>query len=167
MKHLILGGARSGKSRIAQQLAEQAVPTPYLIATAEAGDEEMAQRIARHQQDRPPHWVVCEQTIGLARQLQTLDAPSRCVVVDCLSLWLSNCLHQDCWTREREALMNCLPGIEAQVILVSNEVGMGIIPMGELSRRFVDEIGWLHQDLATLCDKVTLVTAGLPQTLKE
>ncbi|MCH2222472.1 MAG: bifunctional adenosylcobinamide kinase/adenosylcobinamide-phosphate guanylyltransferase, partial [Dechloromonas sp.] len=94
MKHLILGGARSGKSRIAQQLAEQAVPAPYLIATAEAGDEEMAQRIARHQQDRPPHWEVCEQPIGLARQLQTLDAPSRCVVVDCLSLWLSNCLHQ-------------------------------------------------------------------------
>ncbi|QFU75637.1 bifunctional adenosylcobinamide kinase/adenosylcobinamide-phosphate guanylyltransferase [Halioglobus maricola] len=166
MKHLILGGARSGKSRFAQQLAETQSDTPHLLATAEAGDEEMTARIARHQRDRSPKWQVKEEPLALAKQLANIDAPNACILVDCLSLWLSNCLHQKCWKQERNALMELLPGLQGELMLVSNEVGMGVIPMGELSRTFVDEVGWLHQDLAQHCDKVTVVIAGLPQTIK-
>jgi adenosylcobinamide kinase/adenosylcobinamide-phosphate guanylyltransferase len=87
-------------------------------------------------------------------------------VVDCLTLWLCNCLHRGCWPQQRENLLACLPQLPGQVILVSNETGLGVVPMGQLSREFVDQSGFLHQQLATLCSRVTLCVAGLPLTLK-
>ncbi len=169
MIELVLGGARSGKSAYAeQQLVALQQPLLYL-ATATAGDGEMAERIAQHQLQRAEQqWQTIEEPISLAQCLAAQDA-DKVILVDCLTLWLSNCLFNDdahCWAREKKALLTLLPQLQANVIFVSNEVGLGIIPMGEVNRRFVDEAGRLHQDIAALADKVTFVTAGLPQTLK-
>lgn len=169
-KHLVLGGARSGKSAYAEQQIQQlaALESKQLVyvATATAGDREMSDRIARHQIDRQnDDWILIEQAIDLASVLN--DATSdQCLLIDCLSLWLSNCLHQGCWAGQKEAFLNVLASCRADVVMVSNEVGSGIVPMGELSRRFVDEIGWLHQALAQSSDRVTFIVAGLPSRLK-
>lgn len=169
-KHLVLGGARSGKSAYAEQQIQQlaALESKQLVyvATATAGDQEMSDRIARHQIDRQnDDWLLIEQAIDLASVLN--DASSnQCLLIDCLSLWLSNCLHQDCWEVQKTAYLDAIIRSQADVLMVSNEVGSGIVPMGELSRRFVDEIGWLHQTLAKSCDRVTLIVAGLPSKLK-
>ncbi|MCO1336155.1 bifunctional adenosylcobinamide kinase/adenosylcobinamide-phosphate guanylyltransferase [Microbulbifer sp. OS29] len=175
--HLILGGARSGKSRLGQQRAEQwlhrnkAGGLTYL-ATATAGDNEMSTRIARHREDRDHRWRTTEESIALAGAL--VAAPeSHCVLVDCLTLWLSNCLHQGVWEREREELLRCIDQRHTNCksdtppwVLVSNEVGSGIVPLGQLSREFVDAAGWIHQALAERADNVTLAIAGLPLTVK-
>lgn len=169
MKQLILGGARSGKSRYAQQQAEQSNRQIIYIATAHAGDEEMRERITQHQQQRPEHWSLVEEKIALADVLQQQDGEQRCLLVDCLTLWLSNLLcHDDAglFQHEREKLLSVMPSLQADVILVSNEVGQGIVPLGELNRRFVDEAGRLHQALAQQCDHVVWIMAGLPQILK-
>lgn len=167
MKELILGGARSGKSRYAEQQAVHGgLPVTY-VATATADDDEMARRIRRHRADRPAHWHTVEAPLRLAEALEIHAAAGHCLLVDCLTLWLSNCLARDLWAQQRRALLDVLPGLPGTVRLVSNEVGQGVVPMGELSRRFVDEAGWLHQDLAPLCDRVTFVTAGIAQTLRD
>jgi len=169
MKQLILGGARSGKSSYAEKQAEAGQKQIVYIATAHAGDDEMRQRIEKHQQQRPQNWILVEEKISLASVLEANDAPDRCLLVDCLTLWLSNMLcHEDknLYSREREYLLNILPNLKADLLLVSNEVGQGIVPMGELNRRFVDEAGWLHQDLAKSCDKVFWVMAGMATQLK-
>lgn len=169
MKQLILGGARSGKSNYAQQQAEQGDRNIVYIATARAGDDEMRERITLHQQQRPNHWLLVEEQIVLADVMQQQDSEQCCLLVDCLTLWLSNLLcHDDTelFQRERDKLLTVIPALQSDVILVSNEVGQGIVPMGELNRRFVDEAGRLHQSLAQLCDRVTWVVAGLPQILK-
>lgn len=169
MKQLVLGGARSGKSNYAQQQAEQTNRHIVYVATARAGDDEMRERIKRHQQQRPQHWLLVEEQISLAQVLQQQDDKQACLLVDCLTLWLSNLLcHDDAelFQHERDKLLAVLPVLKADVILVSNEVGQGIVPMGELNRRFVDEAGRLHQDLAQVCDRVVWVMAGLPQILK-
>lgn len=168
MKSLILGGARSGKSRYAQQLAESTAQQVVYIATATAGDEEMQQRIAKHKQDRPGDWQVVEEPLELLQVLNEFDQPGCCVLVDCLTLWLSNQLAKDPSGLEEkiEQLVECIAGFQQPIILVSNEVGLGIVPMGEISRRFVDEAGRLHQGLAQVCDQVTMLVAGLPQNLK-
>lgn len=175
MKELILGGARSGKSRLAEDKALAAGLAVTCIVTAQPGDAEMAQRIRRHRERRPPHWAVVEAPVSLAAALKSLAAPDRCLLVDCLTIWLSNLLHlcpdtsgepESAMARECRALLETLPALAGHIILVSNEVGMGIVPSGELSRRFRDEIGRLHQDLAARCDHVILVVAGLPLTLK-
>jgi adenosylcobinamide kinase/adenosylcobinamide-phosphate guanylyltransferase len=168
---LILGGARSGKSRLALEHAarhdaafDRAV---CFIATADARDAEMAARIARHQAERPPHWQSVEAGIDLACAIRDADAP--CVVVDCLTLWLTRCLCDapDAWPRERAALLAEFARPDArELILVANETGLGIVPLGELTRRFVDEAGWLNQDLARLADRVVFSVAGLPHYLK-
>lgn len=167
--HLILGGARSGKSGLAENIALQSAlarhHTPVLIATAQAGDLEMSQRIDQHQRDRDGRWQLIEEPIDIAAALSGLD-DERVVVIDCMTLWLSNCLHQANWPQHKQAFLETLSSTPHQVIIVSNEVGQGIVPLGQLSRQFVDESGWLHQALAKLCAHVTLVTAGLPQTLK-
>lgn len=163
---LVLGGARSGKSRLAQRRAEEDGRALVYIATATAGDDEMSQRIARHKQDRDAHWSLVEEPLLLAEAIQNQDTPERCLLVDCLTLWLSNCLHAACWEAQRDALFEVLPGLQGRIIFVSNETGMGIVPMGEISRRFVDESGFLHQQLAQLAQRVTLVTASLPLELK-
>lgn len=169
MRELILGGARSGKSSLAERLALESGMEVVYIATATAGDDEMTRRIQHHIERRPEAWPVIEEPIRLARKLQQLAAEDRCLLVDCLTLWLTNLLLQEegrHFESERESLFGLLPELPGRIILISNEVGMGIVPMGELSRRFQDEAGFLHQRLAQHCDRVILTVAGLPQVLK-
>ena len=169
MKTLVLGGVRSGKSRLAEQMAnESGLPVTY-VATARADDAEMARRIERHRADRPQHWGLVEADTGLAAALEQAAAAQRCLLVDCLTLWLTQLLCSEdeaLIEREREALLETLPRLPGPLIVVSNETGMGVTPMDALSRRFVDEAGWLHQRLSPLMDRVVLTVAGLPQILK-
>ncbi len=169
MRILILGGARSGKSRYAERLALESGKETVYIATGWAGDEEMSARIDRHREQRPQAWLTVEEPCALAKALQTHAAGNRCLIVDCLTLWLANLLEQGDgrFQQERGALLDTLPNLPGTLCLVSNEVGLGIVPINPLARRFVDEAGWLHQDLAQLCERVVWVTAGLPQILKE
>jgi len=166
---LILGGARSGKSRYSENLALQSGLQVVYIATGWAGDEEMASRIAHHQAQRPNDWLTVEEPRALALALQSHAAADRFIIVDCLTLWLSNLLAEGdaCFRLERQALLDILPSLPGTICLVSNEVGQGIVPLNPLARRFVDEAGWLHQDLARICERVVWVVAGLPQILKE
>ena len=169
MHTLILGGARSGKSALAERLALDSGHGLVYIATAQPRDGEMADRIAHHRARRPADWACVEEPLALADALRRHARADRCVLVDCLTLWLSNLLGEadaPCFERERSALLDTLPQLPGEVLLVSNEVGMGVVPMGELSRRFVDEAGRLHQALAAACDRVIFVAAGLPLTLK-
>jgi len=165
---LILGGARSGKSRHAESLARQSGLEVVYIATAWAGDGEMAERIRRHRERRPFHWLTVEEPYALAATLRGHAAAGRFLLVDCLTLWLGNLLVEEDgrFQHERQALLGSLPGLPGTVCLVSNEVGQGIVPANPLARRFVDEAGWLHQDLAAICERVVWVVAGLPQMLK-
>ncbi len=169
MKELILGGMRSGKSRLAEQHAhESKLPVTY-FATAQAQDDEMRARIAHHQAQRPGHWQLVEEPLALAAALQRHASEDRCLLVDCLTLWLTNllCLEDEVRLRqETAALLEALPGLPGTIILVSNETGMGVVPLGELTRRYCDETGRLHQALAQRCDKVILTVAGLPLNLK-
>lgn len=165
---LILGGVRSGKSRLAEKLARSSGRPVTYIATATAGDQEMQQRIAVHCAQRPATWQVVEEPLHLAATLQS-SPPGHCILVDCLTLWLTNLLladDPDLFARERQALLSVLPTLRAGLIIVSNETNMGVTPMGALSRRFCDEVGWLHQDLAQISDTVILTIAGLPHYLK-
>ncbi|MEI2768475.1 MAG: bifunctional adenosylcobinamide kinase/adenosylcobinamide-phosphate guanylyltransferase [Nitrosomonas sp.] len=169
-KTLILGGVRSGKSRLAERLAHETQLSVIYIATATIEDEEMRQRIVQHQTHRPDHWQVIEEPIKLALVLQQYAAPSRCLLIDCLTLWLTNLLVQnnpEQFDQERQVLLETLPSLTGRVILVSNETNLGITPLGELSRRYCDEAGKLHQDIAQLCDQVIMTVAGLPLMLKE
>jgi len=163
---LILGGARSGKSRNAEQRAADSGLQKIYLATATADDGEMTERIKKHQADRDGHWQLLEEPLLLADTLRKHSAADNCILVDCLTLWLSNCLHHNCWAEQQQALLDCLDKLPGAVIFVTNEVGQGIVPMGELTRQFVDEAGFLHQRLAASCDRVTMVVAGLPQELK-
>jgi adenosylcobinamide kinase/adenosylcobinamide-phosphate guanylyltransferase len=168
MLTLILGGARSGKSRLALQRAQATGKPVSFIATAQAHDAEMAARIARHQAERPPHWSTIEAPLDLAGAIRA--AAAGCIVVDCLTLWLTNCLCQPdhaAFDGARAALLAALTARRSDdLILVGNETGLGIIPLGELTRRFVDEAGWLNQDIAQLANEVVFVAAGLPLILK-
>jgi adenosylcobinamide kinase/adenosylcobinamide-phosphate guanylyltransferase len=169
MRELILGGVRSGKSALAEQRALDSGLQVIYIATATAGDEEMTARIAHHRQRRPAEWQIVEEPLHLAAALQLNAAENHCIIIDCLTLWLTNLLLADdapLLERERAALLEQLPSLPGQIVLVSNEVGLGIVPLGELSRRFADEAGRLHQLLAARCERVTFVAAGLPLTLK-
>lgn len=168
MQTLILGGARSGKSRYAENLALDSGLEVVYLATAWAGDDEMSERIQHHRLRRPAHWQTVEAPHRLAAALSAHDGPQRFLLVDCLTLWLSNLLEQgdENLARERQALLDTLPRLAGTVCLVGNEVGSGIVPLNALARRFVDEAGWLHQDLARLCARVVWVVAGLPQVLK-
>lgn len=170
---LILGGARSGKSAFAEKLAEQSGLDVTYIATAQVYDDEFAARIQHHKDRRPPHWALAEEPHFLARALQANAAEQRCIIVDCLTLWLAQWICNDCnppaessWQAERAALLALLPTLPGRVILVSNEVGMGIVPLGEINRRFQDEQGRLNQAVAAVCDQVFFVAAGLPLKLK-
>lgn len=185
MRELILGGARSGKSLLAEQRALEFAGQPgrkvIYIATAQALDGEMARRVAHHRARRPAEWGCVEETLHLAQRLRELAAADTCLLVDCLTLWLSNLLFAgaaatqaeagqalDCpvFSGETEALFTTLPTLPGRIILVSNEVGCGIVPMHPVSRRFADEQGRLNQRLAAVCERVTLVAAGLPLVLK-
>lgn len=167
--HLILGGARSGKSAFAARLAEKSSLAVVFIATAQAMDTEMAQRIHTHKTMRPAHWQLLEEPIHLGAAIQASASPERFLLVDCLTVWLTNLLiHPDpnVLQKELNALWEAIHTQPGPMILVGNETGLGIIPMGEITRRFVDENGRLHQQLASLCSRVTLMVAGLPLYLK-
>jgi adenosylcobinamide kinase/adenosylcobinamide-phosphate guanylyltransferase len=178
---LIFGGARSGKSLLAERLAQASGKEVVYLATSQPGDTEMAARIAHHRARRPAEWQTVEEATALAASLRRLCAPERIVLVDCLTLWLSNLLFSS--TREQPEVGAVeLPPLFAwersdllawldepaggEVIFVSNEVGMGIVPLGAVSRTFVDEAGRLNQDVAARCERVLLVAAGLPLALK-
>ncbi|WP_404440870.1 bifunctional adenosylcobinamide kinase/adenosylcobinamide-phosphate guanylyltransferase [Stutzerimonas chloritidismutans] len=169
MIELILGGARSGKSRLAERIAgDSGLPVTY-VATSQPLDDEMSERIAHHRARRPREWALIEEPLALAAVLRQHARANHCVLVDCLTLWLTNLLLLDNPTRlaeERGALVECLADLAGRVVLVSNETGLGVVPMGELTRRYVDEAGWLHQALAERCDRVVFTVAGLPIILK-
>ncbi len=169
MKTLILGGVRSGKSRLAESLAlKNDLPVTY-IATATAGDDEMRARIAAHHARRPAHWSIVEEPRALAATLRAHAVPARCVIVDCLTLWITNLLVDTdgaALARELDALLAVIPELPGKIILVSNETGLGIIPLGEITRRFCDTAGRLHQELAQRCDRVAFMVAGLPMIIK-
>jgi adenosylcobinamide kinase/adenosylcobinamide-phosphate guanylyltransferase len=169
-KVLVLGGVRSGKSRYAEELARGQARAVTLIATAEARDEEMAARIEAHRRHRDARWRVVEEPLALAAALHGALSPDRLVIVDCLTVWLSNLLcgkDADAPRRETQALLDALSSLAGDCILISNEVGFGIIPANALARRFGDEAGVLHQRIASQCDRVVLMVAGLPLTVKE
>jgi len=164
---LVLGGARSGKSRMALALAEASSPTRLLIATAQAFDDEMRERIAHHRAERNPSWQTREVPLDLVDALRTYAGPERIVLVDCLTLWLSNLImgERDP-SREVDALVEALRDIAGPVLLVSNEVGQGIVPATALGRAFQDHQGRLNQRTAEACDAVVFVAAGCPVLLK-
>ncbi len=173
MQTLILGGARSGKSRYAEQRAKDSGKEVIYIATAQAHDGEMMARIKQHQNNRPINWRTVEEPEKLAVVLAKNATDHTCILVDCLTLWLSNILidrqgfiQEQFFVEQTEALYETLVDLPGQLLLVSNEVGMGIIPLGAGTRRYVDEAGRLHQRLAQQCQQVVMVTAGLPQILK-
>ena len=170
MKELILGGARSGKSYYAEVCAADSGLDVTYVATAQAHDDEMAQRIQHHQQQRPSHWKLIEEPIELVSVLKEEANSSRCILVDCLTLWLSNQLcsenNVNPLQKNIDDLIDSVPKLPGQILFVSNEVSMGVVPLGEVSRQFVDEAGRLHQRLAAICDKVTLMVAGIPSHIK-
>ena len=169
MLQLILGGARSGKSRLAEKLAAESGCAVTYIATSQPLDGEMNQRVRHHRERRPAHWALIEEPIELARVLREHARADACLLVDCLTLWLTNLLMLEDLQRlnaERDALLECLAELPGEILFVSNETGMGVVPLGELTRRYVDEAGWLHQALAERCQRVVLTVAGLPLTLK-
>lgn len=169
MIELILGGARSGKSKLAEtKAAESNLPVTY-VATATVGDGEMSDRILRHKQQRPDHWGLIEEPLDLAQAISSLSDQPQCILIDCLTLWVTNWLMQENapeFQKAKDALLTTLRQTSHHIIMVSNETGMGVIPMGNLSRQFVDESGWLHQDIAAQADEVVLTVAGLPMPLK-
>ena len=169
MLQLILGGARSGKSRLAEQIAQKSQKTVIYIATAQANDAEMQQRIQHHQQQRPTEWQLIEEQLYLAECLEKNDAAEQIILVDCLTLWMSNLLmhsNPDLQMDQCRKLLAILPKLKSDIILVSNETGLGVIPMGEITRKFVDESGRLHQQLGQIAEKVVFCVAGFPMILK-
>ena len=164
---LILGGQRSGKSRYAEGLVTASGLAPVYIATAAAGDDEMRERIAMHRARRGAAWRTVEEPLDLPAAILRESGPGFHVLVDCLTVWLSNLMgaERDI-DGEGDALVVALARIAGPVVLVSNEVGLGIVPDHALARRFADELGILNQRLAEAVDRVVLVTAGLPLVLK-
>ena len=165
---LVLGGARSGKSRYAENLAKASARPVIYIATAELGDEAIKARVALHLADRPQHWQTVESPLQLAQTLKRHASDDTVLLVDCLTMWLTNllCTEEANLTAESQAFLEQLEQLPGDIILVSNEVGMGIIPMGALTRDYVDAAGRLHQNIAALADRVVLVVAGLPMAFK-
>jgi adenosylcobinamide kinase / adenosylcobinamide-phosphate guanylyltransferase len=164
---LVLGGARSGKSAYAQSLAEAYGPERLYLATGAAGDEEMAARIARHQADRGQGWTTLEEPLEIANALRTQARPSRVVVVDCLTLWLSNLMLVGRDPRPAvTTLAEAIRALGGPAILVSNEVGMGLVPDTKLGREFRDWQGRANREIAEACDAAVFIAAGLPVRLK-
>jgi adenosylcobinamide kinase / adenosylcobinamide-phosphate guanylyltransferase len=168
--HLILGGARSGKSRFAIGL-QSARPRVAFVATAQAGDADMAQRIARHRAERPRHWLTVEEPYDLVPALDRLSGQSvDAIIVDCLTLWVSNRLlrgeSDQAILAEGERLAGLLSRPRADIVLVSNEVGQGVHPETAAGLRFRDLLGLVNQRIAAACDQVTLMVAGLPMILR-
>ena len=168
---LVLGGVRSGKSRHAQDLAARG-DRVAVIATAEGRDDDMRQRIARHRKERPASWMTVEAPIGLPAALSDVDGQFDTVLVDCLTLWASNLIEQEAGSTDRvfqhtQLLAETLRRCQATVILVSNEVGSGIVPDNELARQYRDVLGGINQRVAAIADEVVLMVAGCPLLIKQ
>lgn len=172
--HLILGGARSGKSNYAELLVAEnsSAYTRHYVATATAFDDEMAARIAHHKTNRGSGWVEHECPNDLEQQIERFTSQD-IVLIDCLTLWINNVIYNQGQPIEPlqisdrvGRLVKMLAASEANLVVVSNEVGLGVIPMGEVTRLFVDHAGWMNQAIAKVADKVTFVAAGLPMVLK-
>lgn len=170
MKELILGGARSGKSTYAERSAsifsKKNQKKLIYVATATAGDNEMSSRILAHRARRDEQWKLVEEPLDLAGVINRYSSDEYCILIDCLTLWLNNALFQGDWPALRDDFFDAFANSNATLYFVSNEIGLGVVPMGELSRQFVDEAGYLHQDLAAQCDSVMLIVAGLPVVVK-
>ncbi len=172
---LVIGGARSGKSAYAERQAIESGIAVTMIVTARSLDDEMGARIAHHRAQRPAHWRAVEAPFDLAGALRAEAQDDRFLIVDCLTLWATNLLCPPAltatpsadWAAARDELLDSMPRLHGQIVFVSNEIGWGVVPLGELTRRFVDEVGRLNQALALRCDRVTLVAAGLPLRLKD
>lgn len=169
MKALVLGGVKSGKSRHAESLAKRLSNQVTVIATAQALDDEMAARIKRHQADRSSAWQTIETPVKLAAALRSVH-PNEVVIIDCLTLWLTNLLMLSDEKEAEQELADfelAVRNFKFPLILVSNETNMGLVPFSVLSRKFCDQAGMLHQRLAKVCDRVELIVAGLPLVLKQ
>lgn len=176
MKHLVIGGVRSGKSAFAQQLVQEysrdkdgAEKEVIYLATSKALDEGMAARIEKHQQNRPSEWHLIEEEKELAAILQNPSHQASVILIECMTLWLTNLMCMEDSQRAdkfKADFLQALTTTTANVVLVTSEVGCGVMPMNKMARDFADQIGELNQALATLSDKATLVSAGLPLTLK-
>lgn len=163
----MLGGARSGKSVFAEALVRDSGLRPCYLATAQALDGEMADRILRHQARRGPEWVMVEEPLALPERLAAAARPDAAVLVDCLTLWLTNLMVAGTdVTAACDRLMAVLPDLSGPAVLVTNEVGLGIVPLDAMSRAFVDHAGRLHQRIAAAADRVVFMAAGLPLNLK-
>jgi adenosylcobinamide kinase / adenosylcobinamide-phosphate guanylyltransferase len=172
VRTLLIGGSRSGKSSLAVRWARERAADVCVVVTGTESDSEMAARIAAHRRERPAHWRVREVPIDLGRVLR--EETAGLLLVDCLTLWISNCLwpagtpvpqYED-WRRRRADFVAALGNRKADTVIVTNEVGTGIVPNSPAARVFCDEQGWLNQAVAGVCDEVFLVTAGLPLCLK-
>ncbi|MGD1955335.1 MAG: bifunctional adenosylcobinamide kinase/adenosylcobinamide-phosphate guanylyltransferase [Sphingomonadales bacterium] len=168
---LILGGARSGKSTLAlkeaEALAQSRAKQPCFVATAEALDAEMQDRIARHKAERGDHWQVMEAPLDLVAAIEAAGATAGAVLIDCLTLWLSNVMHHDRDVdAEVKAVLNASRVAQCPLVFVSNEVGLGLVPQTPLGRRFRDAQGRLNQAFAEQADTAVFVAAGLPLSLK-
>jgi adenosylcobinamide kinase/adenosylcobinamide-phosphate guanylyltransferase len=171
----VLGGARSGKSVHAEQLAAaSALPVTYVATAAVSGDVEFNARIAHHRERRPAHWRLVEAGVDLASAVTQSDAPGHCILIDCLTLWLANLLcpsdgeaaSLDQYHARVAELETVLVNAQSKVIVVSNEIGLGVVPLGAATRLYVDELGRLNQRIAALSTTATMMVAGLPLTLK-
>lgn len=165
--HLVLGGARSGKSRFGEQIAKDSGLEVIYVATAQAYDNEMVKRIEQHKLDRPDHWQSIEEPVNLPQIIEDNSDSKNIILVDCLTLWLMNLLDAKLdIPREVDALLNALSKSSGAVVMVSNEITMGVVPMGEMSRQYVDELGRMHQRIAQQAHNVTLMVAGIPMAIK-
>ena len=164
---LVLGGARSGKSRHAQTRAEAEAGALVYVATAQPFDDEMAERIARHRADRGPRWRTVEAPLDLATTMMAETRPDAVLLIDCLTLWASNLIFAECDVAEATAeLVVAIGATRGPLILVSNEVGLGIVPDNALARRFRDVAGTINQAVAAAVDEAVFLAAGLPIRLK-
>lgn len=169
MKTLLTGGARSGKSAYALMLAEKAPGGKIFIATAEARDAEMRARIEKHKTERGPGWITVEEPLALAETVNVHGGAENCIVVDCLTLWTSNMLEQfddAMFAQKADELAAAVAGVAAEVIVVTNEVGLGIVPADPISRAYRDRLGLVNARLAAVCGRVLLMVAGLPLMIK-
>ncbi|RUM26762.1 bifunctional adenosylcobinamide kinase/adenosylcobinamide-phosphate guanylyltransferase [Rhizobium vallis] len=163
----ILGGARSGKSRFAENLITATGLERHYIATGQAWDDEMQARIDQHKADRGPSWSTHEEPLDLAERLAAIDGEGRAILVDCLTLWLTNLMMEGRdIVAQSVALATWLPQAKAQLVIVSNEVGLGIVPENRMAREFRDHAGRLHQMIAAKAGEVYFIAAGLPLKMK-
>jgi adenosylcobinamide kinase/adenosylcobinamide-phosphate guanylyltransferase len=165
---LVLGGARSGKSAFAEQMVLSSGGAAHYIATGRAWDDEMRDRIAHHQQRRGDLWTIHEEPLALTETLKRLDQPGNMILVDCLTLWVTNLMLEEGLSVEDafEPLVTHAANAQAQIVFVSNEVGLGIVPENRMAREFRDRAGRLHQQIAAVATDVYFIAAGLPLKMK-